>query len=447
VGSGTRSSTVGSGSGSPAGVVERTGGRIALRIAGTVLVAAVAVGLTPSVAGAAPRRPSDSDIAAAQAQADAVAERIGQLSGRLTAAQQSVDGARAQSVIALDRYQATQEAFEAARAHADAAAAASVQAAAELGSARGDVAAFARRSYMEGSTYAGAAALVTAGDPGQLVERAALLEAAGSHRTDVLQRVTELKVVADRADAVAQTALVEADVLQAEAATTLEIARTAEISARAQAATIATEQEQLQQELGAAQQELQTLVGARAAAERAAAVVPAPAPAPRPAPAPAPIPRSSGGDRPTTTPAPAPTGPGNASAAQRAIDAAIAYLGTPYAWGGGGTRGPGPGQDPDLGIVGFDCSGLTQYAYARAGIALPRNSRAQYAALPKVSSDELRAGDLVFWGTDPSDPNSITHVALYLGDDRVVQAPQSGDIVKVSPMWWRGYVGAVRPSA
>jgi cell wall-associated NlpC family hydrolase len=133
--------------------------------------------------------------------------------------------------------------------------------------------------------------------------------------------------------------------------------------------------------------------------------------------------------------------------AQQAIDAAKAYLGTPYAWGGGGTRGPGPGLAPDEGVVGFDCSGLTQYAYARAGISIPRNSRAQYSALAKVSSDDLKPGDLVFWGSDSSDPESIEHVALYLGGNKVVQAPQSGDVVKVSTMWWSGYVGAVRPSA
>ena len=125
----------------------------------------------------------------------------------------------------------------------------------------------------------------------------------------------------------------------------------------------------------------------------------------------------------------------------------MGYLGLPYAWGGGGTRGPGPGMAPDEGVIGFDCSGLTQYAYAQAGISIPRNSRSQYAALPKVSSDDLQAGDLVFWGTDASDPGSIVHVALYLGGGKVVQAPESGDVVKVSPMWWRNYVGAVRPSA
>lgn len=417
------SGTVGTGFGSRAGAVERAGGRITRRItrriAGTVAAAAVAIGLTPAAAGAAPRRPSDNQIQAAQEQARAVEDRIGQLSGRLSAAQQSVDAARATSAIMLDEYQATQEAAEAARAHADVAVAASAQADAELGGARGDLASFARRSYRDGSSYAGAAALITVGNPGELVERAAVLEAAGSHRTDVLQRVAELKVVADRADVVARTALVEADGLQKHAAATLEIARTAEISARAQAAALRTEQAQLQHELGAAQQELQTLVGDRAAAERAAAVVAAPVPAPRPAPAPAPAPApgplpSDGGTgpvpapvpapAPTSTRAPAPAGPGSASAAQTAIDAAMAYLGTPYAWGGGGTRGPGVGQDPDSNIAGFDCSGLIQYAYARAGISIPRNSRAQYAALPKVPSDDLRPGDPLSGARTPTTP-------------------------------------------
>ena len=82
-----------------------------------------------------------------------------------------------------------------------------------------------------------------------------------------------------------------------------------------------------------------------------------------------------------------------------------------------------------------------------AGISIPRNSRSQYASLPKVSSDNLQPGDLVFWGSDGSDPGSIEHVAIYLGGNQVIQAPQSGDVVKISRMWWGGYAGAVRPSA
>jgi cell wall-associated NlpC family hydrolase len=168
------------------------------------------------------------------------------------------------------------------------------------------------------------------------------------------------------------------------------------------------------------------------------------APAPKPAAPPVP-PAASAPSAPSGSDDNA--GSGSASKAQAAIAAAKAYLGTPYAWGGGGTRGPGPGLDPDRGVIGFDCSGLTQYAYGRAGIAIARNSRAQYTSLPKVADDDLQPGDLVFWGTDGSDPSTIEHVAIYLGGNQVIQAPQSGDVVKISRMWWSGYVGAVRPSA
>ena len=408
---------------------------LALRIAGTAVAVALAVGLSPTVASAAPTRPSDSQIAAAQAAADAVAARISDLSNQLAAAQDTVAAARATAVIALDEYQATQAAYQVAQQQADAAAAAAAQATAALGVARADVVAFARRSYMQGSTYPEAAALLTSGDPGQLIERAALLEAAGSHRSDVLDTVTVLQQQAAAADEVARTSLAAATALKEQAETSLATAQAAEISAREQASALTTQQAQLETEMAAAQAQLTGLIGERAAADRLAQTAPRATPAPTGNVAPTP---SGNQDR---------AGAGDASAAQTAIDAAMAYLGTPYAWGGGGTRGPGPGQAPDLGVVGFDCSGLTQYAYAEAGIPIPRNSRAQYSALPKVSSSDLRAGDLVFWATDPSDPSTIYHVAIHLGGGRVLQAPESGDVVKVSDMWWRGYAGAVRPSA
>jgi cell wall-associated NlpC family hydrolase len=401
----------------------------ALRLAGTAIVAALAVGLTPSIATAAP---SNSQIAAAQATADAITNHIKEISDQVAGAQAAVDQAHSRSALALDDYQAKQAAYDDAQQRADAAAAASAQATADLAAARAEIVSFARRSYMQGSTYSGAAALITATDPGELIQRAALLEAAGGYRSDVVDRVTVLEQQATAAEEAARSTLAEAGTLKEQATAALQVAQNAEISARAQAAALATQQAQLQAELAAAQQQLTALIGERAAAARAAAVAPA---APKAAAPPAP---SGNATR---------AGSGSASAAQTAIDAAMDYLGTSYAWGGGGTRGPGPGLDPDEGVIGFDCSGLTQYAYARAGISIPRNSRSQYSALPKVSSDDLRAGDLVFWGSDSSDPDSIEHVAIYLGNNKVVQAPQSGDVVKVSNMWWGGYVGAVRPSA
>ena len=428
----------------------RSASVLALRTAGTALAVALLVGLTPSVATAAPRGPSNSQISAAADAAKAVEDNIKGLAGELTAAQDRVDGAHAQSALALDEFQATQAAYEDAQQRSDAAAAAAAAATAELGVARDEIVAFARRSYMQGSTFTGAAALLTAADPGELIQRAALLEAAGGHRSDVLVRVAGLQEQATATAAVAQSTLTEAVALKEQATAALEVAKSAEISAREQAAALGTQQAQLQTELAAAQQELAGLIGARAAADRTAQVV-APAPKPAAPPAPTAPPASTAPHASTASTAPTadtvPAGSGSASAAQRAIDAAMDYLGTPYAWGGGGTRGPGPGIDPDAGVIGFDCSGLTQYAYGRAGIQIPRNSKAQYAALPKVSSNSLQAGDLVFWGSDAGDPGSITHVALYLGGGRIVQAPQSGDVVKVSDMWWRNYVGAVRPSA
>jgi peptidoglycan DL-endopeptidase RipA len=126
---------------------------------------------------------------------------------------------------------------------------------------------------------------------------------------------------------------------------------------------------------------------------------------------------------------------------QRAATAAIAalsYLGTPYAWGGGGPNGPSVGRRDgrvadahgDASKVGFDCSGLMQYAWAQAGIALPRTAAEQQRIGASRSWDQARPGDLVFWGSPAH------HVALYLGRvgevAYMVEAPSSGDVVKVS---------------
>ncbi|MCI3918903.1 C40 family peptidase [Paenibacillus sp. TRM 82003] len=118
--------------------------------------------------------------------------------------------------------------------------------------------------------------------------------------------------------------------------------------------------------------------------------------------------------------------------AQDAITAARTRLGPPYAWG---ATGPG----------GFDCSGLTQWAYRQAGTAIPRTSRQQYAGLPKVPLGALRPGDLVFYASGSS-PSSIHHVALHLGGGRVLHAPHTGDVVREAGVAVPGLYGAVRPA-
>lgn len=123
--------------------------------------------------------------------------------------------------------------------------------------------------------------------------------------------------------------------------------------------------------------------------------------------------------------------PPNAIAAT-AIEAAKTRLGDPYVWGATG---------PDT----FDCSGLTQWSYAHAGVSLPRVAADQYNAGAHVPLNALEPGDLLFWATDLSNPATIHHVAIYLGDGMMLAAPHTGDVVKVQPVYMSGYIGATRP--
>lgn len=117
--------------------------------------------------------------------------------------------------------------------------------------------------------------------------------------------------------------------------------------------------------------------------------------------------------------------------AQTAVDAAVAQVGTPYRF-----AQPGSWDDPDPDY--FDCSGLTGWAWARAGYYMPHSSRAQFASLPHVSQDDLLPGDLVFYGSP------IHHVGMYIGNGEYVHAPQTGDVVKISTIYRSDWAGAAR---
>lgn len=110
----------------------------------------------------------------------------------------------------------------------------------------------------------------------------------------------------------------------------------------------------------------------------------------------------------------------------RALEYAVRQIGKPYVWG---AEGPGS----------FDCSGLTSQAWAHAGREIPRTSQEQWRQLPKVALPDLRPGDLVVYFP------KATHVAIYLGNGLVVQAPRPGARVKVSPIAANPLLGAVRP--
>ncbi|MFE7779291.1 NlpC/P60 family protein [Streptomyces sp. NPDC057445] len=135
-----------------------------------------------------------------------------------------------------------------------------------------------------------------------------------------------------------------------------------------------------------------------------------------------------------------PTGAGKTATttqAATAVNAANAMLGTPYSWGGGNASGPStgiccsPSGRSGQSITGFDCSGLVLYAYAKAGISLPRTAAAQYAASEPLKPGQVRPGDLVFYGSSAA---GIHHVGIYVGGGWMIDAPRPGTQVRYSPM-------------
>ncbi|WP_217215377.1 NlpC/P60 family protein [Streptomyces sp. AC550_RSS872] len=114
------------------------------------------------------------------------------------------------------------------------------------------------------------------------------------------------------------------------------------------------------------------------------------------------------------------------SEADRAIRYARKQLGKPYKWGAEGPKS-------------YDCSGLTSEAWAHAGTPIPRTSQEQWARLDRIPLTELRPGDLVVYFPD------ATHVAMYVGKGKVIQAPRTGEKIKISPIASNPVLGAVRP--
>lgn len=119
------------------------------------------------------------------------------------------------------------------------------------------------------------------------------------------------------------------------------------------------------------------------------------------------------------------------SVAERAVNAALSQANhappIPYSWGGGGFNGPSEGFAQGAGLVGFDCSGLMQYAWWQAGkVRLPRTAREQANATVQVSRDDIRAGDLLFF-------YGYSHVGIYDGRGGMVEAPSTGKNLRVTP--------------
>ncbi|MCU1367866.1 MAG: hypothetical protein JWN39_3505, partial [Ilumatobacteraceae bacterium] len=122
-----------------------------------------------------------------------------------------------------------------------------------------------------------------------------------------------------------------------------------------------------------------------------------------------------------------PSPPAVSSLAAIAVEAARSQLGTPYKFA---MSSPG---------VAFDCSGLTSYAWRVAGVSIPHQSAQQFASTPHVALSDIQPGDLLYYY------HPISHVAIYIGNGQVIQAPAPGKFVEIAPVNWGSIVGASRP--
>lgn len=149
-------------------------------------------------------------------------------------------------------------------------------------------------------------------------------------------------------------------------------------------------------------------------------------------------------------------GSGRVTGTVRAVlEAALGQRGVPYSWGGGNASGASygiccsPSGKSGTSIKGFDCSGLTLYAFAQAGIRLPRTAAAQAGAGRRIPATlgpgALKPGDLVFYAYAPGRDSTIHHVGIYLGNGQMINAPRPGTLVRLDPVTaMPGYAGGAR---
>jgi peptidoglycan DL-endopeptidase RipA len=411
-----------------------------------------ALGATPAQAAPRPHNPSDKQLADAKAKVRQRAAQVGYLTAQVARKDAEIRRLRDLAELAMEKYNQARADLVAATARQRRTAYAARLAHWRVARARRMTALFVRASYKQGSAVNAYATLLTANGPSQLLQQAEYLRYVSAHQLDVIGLLTRATVAQGNADSAARLAVRQRGdaAARAERARLDAVAKVA--SARTQLAGLRRQRAALNAQLAMARIRANGLVAERRryqAWQHAVAVAAARERARQAA-----LRRQAGaaaGGSSTWT-----GGLGGAWSAAKGryvARTALRWLGTPYAWGGGSYSGPsfgvdGPGDGfNDGSVFGFDCSGLALWGWAQVGIYLPHYSGYQYdAGSYHPSPGTLLPGDLVFWSYDGSQ-GGIHHVAIYLGGGQILQAPESGDVVRISTMWFDGYFGAVRPGS
>ncbi len=410
------------------------------RIAVGALAAALAAGvLAPVTARAAPGDhhggPSAHAVAAGKARVAHREQQVRAAAARLARSRRDLAALADRAEIAIEAFNRARLDERSARRDVRSAELVVQTAAERVAASQEQVGHFAAAAYMSGG-FAPITAMVDAAGPQTMLDRVSTIQAIASAQRDATQSLEAARVYELTLEQQARTVLERARRLAADADAARDRAQAAvdrqtsvldrlrerrhrltTLLARAQHHASALERARLAA-IARARAEAAARARARAAAQ-AAAQAAAAAPAPAPAPA-----AGTGG-----------TETGNTVAAdlqQRAVDLARAQIGKPYRWGAAG---------PDS----FDCSGLVMWAYAQVGVSLDHWTGYQWQEGAHIPVSALRPGDLLFFASDTSDPDTIHHVGIYVGGGQMVEAPYTGADVRLNSAWRPDLIGTVRP--
>lgn len=402
--------------------------------------------------------PSQSQVDAAKKAAADKAAQVAAIEQQLAGANARLEQLGRETGIAAEKYNGAVYRLTKAKAEAAAAATRAKKAAQTLADQRRRIGRFAAASYQGGGDLAQLGPLLSADGPQQLLDSAGAARSVSQAMQGSYLRFTATQVVSNAFKVQADQAVTKVQAATDEAAKAKKAAEAAEANQASAVASIGAQRkqqiaqlatlrstsyqvadqrqrglEELARQRAAAlaakkAEELRKRIAAKEAAERAEAAAEQ-ARKEREERAEA---EKHGSKPPKKKPKPKIERPGNGGGGGNtpnrkggaaAVAFALSQLGEPYVWAAAG---------PDS----WDCSGLTMKAWKKAGVQLPHYSVAQYEQVRHISEDELRPGDLIFWGENASDPGTIFHVAMYLGGGRMVHAPRPGRPVTIDSVYY-----------
>ncbi|MDT7640916.1 MAG: peptidoglycan DL-endopeptidase RipA [Pseudonocardiales bacterium] len=414
-------------------------------VVAALLVGAMVAGSGSALADPAPPpspppNPSDQQLDQSKSDINSAAGQVGKLTSQLAAVQAEADqlgfkleGRQENANKALVDLQVAQDAAAQAARQAQATQVEATAAAGAIEEAHRQLDEFIAVAYEQGVQSGSFGLLMEADDPADLVQRAELTQAVADQEKAALEGMQRARVAKVNADSLARAAQLAAVAKQNAAVGAKKTADGAVASAQsalsaglAQLRQVNVQRVSLEHQLDVLtahdaglraqrQQYLSYQAQVAAAAKAAAAAAAA---------------RVAG--------AGAGVGAAVTAGARGVIDRALSQVGVTYAWGGGTARGPSRGirdggvadEFGDYRKTGFDCSGLMLYAFGALGIGLPHYSGYQYNAGKKVPISQMRPGDMLFW----ADGGTIHHVALFIGNGKMVEAPYSGGAVRIVPV-------------